>query len=305
MSAKLFLGGVSPNTTTEVIQDHFSKYGAIADACVMYKDGRHRGFGFVTFETFEAMNDALAEEQVIDSRTIDVKQAVPQSEAPQGPGGRPNGKGDFGGRGGKGGRGPSRSDAPSDKVFIGGLSQNTTDDQVRDHFSQYGTLVDCVVMKDKDSGRSRGFGFVQYDSTEPVDQVMMDYSKHNIDGKWVEVKRAVPQDKSGGGGRRGGRDDGGDHYGKGAAYPPPSYGYGGKGGAYGGGYSPYGYGAPPAYSYPPPAGYGYYPPPGYSPYGYPPAYGEPGDRDRDREDDRGAYGASRAGAGSYGRARPY
>merc|ERR1719235_521017 len=51
-------------------------------------------------------------------------------------------------------------------------------------------------MKDRDTNRSRGFGFVQYDTNEAVDEVMKDFEAHKIDGKWVEVKRATPQDKT-------------------------------------------------------------------------------------------------------------
>merc|ERR1719235_2719314 len=49
-------------------------------------------------------------------------------------------------------------------------------------------------MKDRDTNRSRGF--VQYDTNEAVDEVMKDFEKHKIDGKWIEVKRATPQDKT-------------------------------------------------------------------------------------------------------------
>lgn len=261
MSAKLFLGGISPNTDQEVIREHFSKYGAIVDAVVMFKDGKHRGFGFVTFDSQDAALAVLAEEQVLDGRKVDVKQAVPPGEAPPpvgyggyggppgvaggaymsygqqpaprmyGPmfgggcagGGFAGGGGDF--AGGDLGRGPaSRPSGTSsaNKVFIGGLAQTTTDEMVNEYFSRYGTLVDAVVMKDRATQRSRGFGFVQYDSSEPVDQVMAAYKEHQLDGKWIEVKRAVPQDQI-------------------APAPVMKGGYGGgfagKGGPYGGGFA--------------------------------------------------------------------
>eukprot|EP00933_Yihiella_yeosuensis_P052530 TRINITY_DN5062_c0_g1_i1.p1 TRINITY_DN5062_c0_g1~~TRINITY_DN5062_c0_g1_i1.p1 ORF type:complete len:344 (+),score=89.36 TRINITY_DN5062_c0_g1_i1:112-1143(+) len=316
MSAyKLFLGGLSPQTTTENVRYHFGKYGTIADAIVMMKDGKPRGFGFVTFETEDAMNDALAEEQVVDDRTVDVKPAVPGDGAPRG-GDRNDSRRDYGrgdrdnGRGGKGGKGGGKG-APgsSDKVFIGGLAQSSEDDTVREYFDQFGTIIDFVVMKDRESGRSRGFGFVQYDNTDSVDSVMDGYKDHQIDGKWVEVKRAVPQDKGGGGGGggggKGGKGDrssygpsrgkgGSDHYSSGGygsspygapAPPAPSSSYGSSGGSYGGAYGGGAYGAPPpaygsAYGAPPPAygssgaygGYGYaaYPPPSGGGYGAPP-----------------------------------
>merc|ERR1711957_356256 len=108
-------------------------------------------------------------------------------------GGKGKDKGKGGGKGGGG---------PGEKVFVGGLNKMTNDDTLNNYFSQYGNLVDVVVMKDQMTGESRGFGFVKYDSTQCVEAVMADYENHNIDGKWVEVKRA--DGKSGGGGGKGG-----------------------------------------------------------------------------------------------------
>ena len=55
------------------------------------------------------------------------------------------------------------------KLFIGGLSFETTDDSLREHFENWGTLTDCVVMRDPQTKRSRGFGFVTYSCVEEVD----------------------------------------------------------------------------------------------------------------------------------------
>ncbi|KAM4045095.1 LOW QUALITY PROTEIN: heterogeneous nuclear ribonucleoprotein A1 [Anomaloglossus baeobatrachus] len=81
------------------------------------------------------------------------------------------------------------------KLFIGGLSFETTDDSLRNHFEQWGTLTDCVVMRDPNSKRSRGFGFVTYMSAEEVDAAM-DARPHRVDGRVVEPKRAVSREDS-------------------------------------------------------------------------------------------------------------
>ncbi|XP_073402367.1 heterogeneous nuclear ribonucleoproteins A1 homolog [Dendrobates tinctorius] len=81
------------------------------------------------------------------------------------------------------------------KLFIGGLSFETTDDSLRHHFEQWGTLTDCVVMRDPMSKRSRGFGFVTYMSAEEVDAAM-DARPHRVDGRVVEPKRAVSREDS-------------------------------------------------------------------------------------------------------------
>ncbi|CAL9703058.1 unnamed protein product [Knipowitschia caucasica] len=81
------------------------------------------------------------------------------------------------------------------KLFIGGLSFETTDESLRAHFEQWGTLTDCVVMRDSNSKRSRGFGFVTYSSVQEVDDAMI-ARPHKVDGRIVEPKRAVSREDS-------------------------------------------------------------------------------------------------------------
>uniref|UniRef100_G3NKY3 Heterogeneous nuclear ribonucleoprotein A3 n=1 Tax=Gasterosteus aculeatus TaxID=69293 RepID=G3NKY3_GASAC len=81
------------------------------------------------------------------------------------------------------------------KLFIGGLSFETTEESLRAHFEQWGTLTDCVVMRDPNSKRSRGFGFVTYAGVEEVDEAMQ-ARPHKVDGRVVEPKRAVSREDS-------------------------------------------------------------------------------------------------------------
>uniref|UniRef100_A0AAY4D9I7 RRM domain-containing protein n=1 Tax=Denticeps clupeoides TaxID=299321 RepID=A0AAY4D9I7_9TELE len=81
------------------------------------------------------------------------------------------------------------------KLFIGGLSFETTDESLRAHFEQWGTLTDCVVMRDSETKRSRGFGFVTYSSVKEVDAAMS-ARPHKVDGRAVEPKRAVSREDS-------------------------------------------------------------------------------------------------------------
>ncbi|TSL61208.1 Heterogeneous nuclear ribonucleoprotein A1 [Bagarius yarrelli] len=81
------------------------------------------------------------------------------------------------------------------KLFIGGLSFETTDESLRSYFEQWGTLTDCVVMRDPSSKRSRGFGFVTYSCVDEVDAAMK-ARPHKVDGRLVEPKRAVSREDS-------------------------------------------------------------------------------------------------------------
>ncbi|KAJ1992209.1 hypothetical protein H4R33_001092 [Dimargaris cristalligena] len=78
------------------------------------------------------------------------------------------------------------------KLFIGGLSWETTNDSLLNYFSTFGTVVEHMVMRDQYTGRSRGFGFVRFADSAVVDQVVQ--KEHYIDGKKVDPKVAVPKE---------------------------------------------------------------------------------------------------------------
>lgn len=83
--------------------------------------------------------------------------------------------------------GPSQIDA--DKIFVGGLSWQTTEESLRYHFEQYGPVLSVEVMKDRVTGDPRGFAFVVFTSESTVDLVMEE-GRHEINHKVVDVKRA-------------------------------------------------------------------------------------------------------------------
>lgn len=76
------------------------------------------------------------------------------------------------------------------KLFIGGITRHTTTKQLRDHFSRYGRVLDCVAMRQPD-GRPRGFGYVTLDSPAAADRCLAE--PQVIDGRVVDMKRAVPE----------------------------------------------------------------------------------------------------------------
>ncbi|XP_068393373.1 LOW QUALITY PROTEIN: heterogeneous nuclear ribonucleoproteins A2/B1-like [Eschrichtius robustus] len=82
------------------------------------------------------------------------------------------------------------------KLFIGGLSFETTEESLKNYCEQWGKLTDCVVMRDPASKRSRGFGFVTFSSMAETDAAMA-ARPHSTDGRAVEPKRAVARGESG------------------------------------------------------------------------------------------------------------
>ncbi|KZS98397.1 RNA-binding domain-containing protein, partial [Sistotremastrum niveocremeum HHB9708] len=88
------------------------------------------------------------------------------------------------------------------------LSWNTTDDTLRDAFSQFGQVLDSIVMRDRDTGRSRGFGFVTYGSSQEADAAIAGLHEQDLDGRRIKVNLANAR-PSGGGGYSGGGGSGG------------------------------------------------------------------------------------------------
>ncbi len=93
----------------------------------------------------------------------------------------------------------------SKKLFVGSLSWDTNDEGLRNAFSTHGEVSEAVVISDRDTGRSRGFGFVTFEDDEAADQAIAALNGSELDGRTIRVDVAqAKQRNSGGGGGRGG-----------------------------------------------------------------------------------------------------
>ena len=128
------------------------------------------------------------------------------------------------------------------KLYVGNLAYSVRDDSLLQAFSQFGTVTSAKVMMDRETGRSKGFGFVEMGSDPEAQAAINGMNGQPIDGRAVVVNEARPREErpggyGGGGGSRGGYGGGGGGGGSGGGGRSP---YGGGGG--GGGRSPYGSG---------------------------------------------------------------
>eukprot|EP00249_Psilotum_nudum_P020648 c27792_g1_i1 orf=605-1678(+) len=232
-SGKIFIGGLSWETTTDKLTNHFKKYGEIIDSVIM-KDrgtGHPRGFGFVTYSDPSVCDRVMGDKHVLDGRTVEVKRSVPRENMVKGP--------------------------KTKKIFVGGLAPSVSEEDFKEYFASFGTVVEHQIMQDHSTGRSRGFGFVTFENEQIVDDILIQGKVHELGGKQVEIKKAEPKKtleesaaahgpprRSGAGygsgsGSYGVYDDG---YGGGGPFRSGS-GYSGRTGSYGSGdYGP-GYGA--------------------------------------------------------------
>ncbi len=93
------------------------------------------------------------------------------------------------------------------KLFVGSLSWNTTESELRDAFARFGEITEVKIITDRNTGRSRGFGFITYEDPQAADTAMAEMNGTSLDGREITVNEA--QDKRRDGGGRGGGRGGG------------------------------------------------------------------------------------------------
>ena len=97
----------------------------------------------------------------------------------------------------------------SNKLFVGNLSFNTTENDLQDAFAAHGTVIETNLMMDRETGRPRGFGFITMSSAEEAQKAISAMNGKEIDGRALTVNVAKPREERTGGGGGGRREYGG------------------------------------------------------------------------------------------------
>ena len=117
---------------------------------------------FVTYASSKSVDDCQRNRpHKVDNRSILPKRAVPRDLISE-----PN------------------SEASVRKLFVSGLKDDITEDDLRNYFEKYGVITDILIVSDKETRKPRGFGFVEFDDYDPVDRLIME-NNHEIKGKRV------------------------------------------------------------------------------------------------------------------------
>ncbi|CAO1430497.1 unnamed protein product [Diamesa serratosioi] len=220
---KLFVGGLSWETTEKELRDHFGAYGEIESINVKTDPttGRSRGFAFIVYGAADSIDKVVAAgDHIINNKKVD----------------------------------PKKAKARTGKIFVGGLIPEISDDEIKAFFGQFGNIVEVEMPFDKQKNQRKAFCFITFDSEQVVNELLKT-PKQTISGKEVDVKKATPKPDGapvpmgvGRGGSRAmgrgrGRGGNGNYGGQGYSNYGDSYGgsggydyYGGYGsGSYGGG----------------------------------------------------------------------
>jgi len=177
---KLFVGSLDWATTEEEIEEYFSKYGDISNVAISkFPDsGKSRGFAFVTFISGASVDSVQqSRPHVVKGRKLETKRATPKQLV-----------------------GKPESQISSTKVFIGppeirskghsGLSEDISDEDLSEYFGQFGTIVKVQQMRWEDSGKKRGYGYVEFTDDDSVDKIVL-VRTHVIKEREIEAKKAL------------------------------------------------------------------------------------------------------------------
>ncbi|KAG5457154.1 MAG: hypothetical protein BJ554DRAFT_2905 [Olpidium bornovanus] len=147
---------------------HFSKWGEVLDCSVMKEPVtfKSRGFGFLTYANPDVVPSMLAAEHVLDGKRVDPKRAIPREEQ-----------------------------VLTEKIFVGGISPDVSEEELTAFFNQFGKVIDTTLMVDRDTGRPRGFGFVTFENDAMVEELAARRDL-TIKGKTVCSERAMPKHKA-------------------------------------------------------------------------------------------------------------
>ncbi|CAO2210643.1 unnamed protein product [Urochloa humidicola] len=172
--AKIFIGGLSKDTSMGTFKEHFGKYGDITDAVIM-KDRytqKPRGFGFITFADPAVVDRVIEEEHVINGKPVEIKRTIPKGAAPL-------------------------KDFKTKKIFVGGLPSALKEDEFKEFFSKFGKVMEHEIIRDHATNRSRGFGFIVFDAEKTVDELLAKKGNMiDLNGSQVEIKKAEPKKPS-------------------------------------------------------------------------------------------------------------
>ena len=198
----------SPATNENRLKQEFSQFGTVTEVFLPTERGtqRPRGFGFVTLATRDAAEKAISkmDQAQLDGRTIRVNESRPKGDRRPGLG--PGGSGNFNAAG--------KEDV---KLYVGNLSFDTPESEIRRMFEEYGTVSDCFMPTDRESGKVRGFCFVTMPSAD-AEVACQKLNGKELDGRALRVNEAQPRGGGGGAPRGGGGYNdgyGGGGYGEG------------------------------------------------------------------------------------------
>ncbi|KAL8041847.1 hypothetical protein ABFX02_09G010600 [Erythranthe guttata] len=175
--AKVYVGNLPYDVDSDKLAKLFEDAGVVEIAEIIYnrETDQSRGFGFVTMSTVEEAEKAvdMFHRYDIGGRLLTVNKAAPKGSRPE--------------------RVPRVSSETTPKIYVGNLPWTADDSRLEELFSEYGKVVSARVVSDRETGRSRGFGFVVMSNESEVNDAIANLDGQSLDGRPIRVN--VAQDR--------------------------------------------------------------------------------------------------------------
>lgn len=222
-SKTVFVGRLSWNVDNDWLKSEFEECGEVVAARVQMdrNTGKSRGFAYVEFADPASVEKALElSGKEIDGRPINVDRST--SNKSSGGAGNPNEarRAAFG----------DKTSPPSSTLFVGNLSWDASEDSLWDVFAEYGDVKGVRMPTDRETGKVKGYGYVEFFNTESAEKAFEGAQGMELLGRNLRLDYSQPREEGGGG--RGGQRGGGRGFGRGGG---GRGGFGGGRGGFGGG----------------------------------------------------------------------
>ncbi|KAK4489006.1 hypothetical protein RD792_004798 [Penstemon davidsonii] len=174
--AKLYVGNLPYDVGSEKLAKIFEGAGVVEIAEIIYnrETDQSRGFGFVTMSSVEEAEKAVEmfHRYDLSGRFLTVSKASPKGSRTEQ---------------------PPRVFEPTSKIYVSNLSWSVDDSRLEQVFSEYGKVVSARVISDRETGRSRGFGFVEMSSESEMNDAIANLDQQSLDGRGIRV--SIAQDR--------------------------------------------------------------------------------------------------------------
>ncbi|KAL7191818.1 hypothetical protein ACSBR2_023820 [Camellia fascicularis] len=178
--AKIFVGNLHYEVDSEKLAQLFEQAGVVEIAEVIYnrETDQSRGFGFVTMSTVEEAEKAVEmfHRYDLNGRLLTVNKAAPRGSRPER---------------------PPRVFEPTNRIYVGNLPWDVDSSRLEQLFSEHGKVVDARVVSDRETGRSRGFGFVTMSTEAELNDAIANLDGKNLGGRAIRVNVAEERPRRG------------------------------------------------------------------------------------------------------------
>jgi len=188
VGSKMYVGNLTEETTAEDLEQYFSSTGKVVDSFIM-KDsmtGKSKKFGFVTFEDVPTMEKCLAEKpHTINETEVEIKRAAPKKDQ-------------YGNIFGKRKFEEDEDDIIEGehvelrRLYVGSLPTTVTEDEVKEYFEKFGKVIECILQKNRTTGKSKGMAFITFAEASIVNEIQTN-KKHKMEDKIIDCRRPAPK----------------------------------------------------------------------------------------------------------------